>query len=80
MAEEGMQKTANKLIHIGNPIPFDTDEFMVQLRQLMEAAYENDASICNVVETIVPTYRRKNAGKQDATYEELYKEAVPSGS
>ena len=80
MAEEGMQKTANKLIHIGNPIPFDTDEFMAQLRQLMEAAYENDASICSVVESIVPTYRRKNAGKQDATYEELYKEAVPSGS
>jgi len=80
MAEEGMQKTANKLIHIGNPIPFDTDEFLVQLRQLMEAAYENDASICSAVEAIVPTYRRKNAGKQDATYEELYKEAVPSGS
>ena len=78
MAEEGMQKTSNELIQIGNPIPFDTDEFLEQLRSLMEAAYENDASICSVVESIVPTYRRKNAGKQDATYEELYKEAVPS--
>ena len=77
MAEEGMKKTANKLIHIGNPIPFDTDVFLTQLRGLMEAAYENDASICSAVEAIVPTYRRKNAGKQDAVYEELYKEAVP---
>ena len=78
MAEEGMKKTSNELIHIGNPIPFDTDEFLVQLRSLMEAAYENDASICSVVEQLVPTYRRQNAGKQDATYEELYKEAVLS--
>jgi len=78
MAEEGMQKTSNKLIHIGNPIPFDTEEFLAQLRGLMEAAYENDASICTAVEAVVPTYRRTNAGKQDATYEELYREAVPS--
>lgn len=27
MAEEGLKRTPNKLIHIGNPIPFDTAEF-----------------------------------------------------
>ena len=26
MAEEGMNTTPNKLIHIGSPIPFDTEE------------------------------------------------------
>ena len=26
MAEEGLTKTDNDLIHIGKPIPFDTDE------------------------------------------------------
>ena len=28
MAEEGLQKTDNDLIHIGNPIPFDVDAFL----------------------------------------------------
>ncbi len=78
MAEEGMQKTSNKLIHIGNPIAFDTDQFLVQLRQLMDAAYSNDAEICQMVASIVPTYHPapQGAGKRDATYEALYKEAV----
>ncbi len=58
MAEEGMQKTANELIHIGNPIPFDTDEFLVQLRQLMTAAYDNDPDIYDLVAKMVATYQR----------------------
>ena len=32
MAEEGLKTTENKLIYIGCPIPFDTDEFLEQLR------------------------------------------------
>jgi FlaA1/EpsC-like NDP-sugar epimerase len=73
MAEEGMQKTPNKLIHIGNPIPFDTDAFLLQLRTLMEAAYENDSAICKAVSEMVPTYRPAlgGAGKKDETYEAL---------
>ena len=31
MAEEGLKKTQNKLIHIGCPIPFDIEEFLQQL-------------------------------------------------
>ena len=27
MAEEGLKKTKNKLIHIGCPIPFNTEQF-----------------------------------------------------
>ena len=80
MAEEGMKKTPNDLIHIGNPIPFDTDAFLVQLRKLMEAAYDNDDAIRDVVAAMVPTYHPapQGADKPDATYEALYKEAVAS--
>ena len=80
MAEEGMQKTPNDLIHIGNPIPFDTDEFLVQLRELMDAAYENDKAIRDAVAAVVPTYHPypNGAGRKDATYEALYKETVGS--
>ncbi len=82
MAEEGMQKTANELIHIGNPIPFDTQAFLDHLRHLMDAAYENDNAICEAVAEIVPTYHPALAGAvhKDATYEALHKEAVVSGN
>ena len=73
MEEEGLQKTPNKLIHIGNPIPFDTDAFLRQLRQLMEAAYKNDTAIRQAVSEMVPTYRPAlgGSGQKDATYEAL---------
>ncbi len=57
MAEEGMKRTENDLIHIGNPIPFDTEVFLVQLRELMEAGYDNDRNIYRMVAEMVPTYR-----------------------
>ena len=80
MAEEGMKKTPNELIHIGNPIPFDTDEFLVQLRALMDAAYENDKAIREAVTQVVPTYHPYPTGavRKDATYEALYQETVAS--
>ena len=56
MAEEGLKTTPNKLIHIGCPIPFDSDEFLVQLKVLMERAYENDENIRELVQKIVSTY------------------------
>ena len=57
MAEEGMRTTPNKLIHIGNPIPFDTDHFLGQLQELMWAAYEERIEdIRNLVEEVVPTF------------------------
>lgn len=56
MAEEGLKRTPNKLIHIGNPIPFDTMEFRAQLEELMTAAYDNDDDIRAIVEKMVPTY------------------------
>ena len=75
MAEEGMQKTDNDLIHIGNPIPLDTDVFLDQLKKLMKAAYENDDAIRDAVEEMVPTYHPEFLGKKDETYQELYRQA-----
>ena len=58
MAEEGLQKTANELISIGSPIPFDTDAFLLQLKELKETANANDEpNIRMAVANIVKTYK-----------------------
>ena len=60
MAEEGLTKTDNKLIHIGQPIPFDEDEFLVKLADLMDAAYHNRKDIRDFVAGMVNTYHPNN--------------------
>lgn len=59
MSEEGLEKTANELIHIGKPIEFDTDEFLKKLDDLMLDVYENDSVVREKVAEIVGTYRWK---------------------
>ena len=59
MEEEGLKTTPNKLIHIGNPIQFDTDLFQKQLDELMLAAYENNETITEKVREMVPTYKER---------------------
>ena len=56
MDEEGLTKTANELITIGKPIAFDEDKFLFQLRNLMEAAYEDREDIRNLIAEVVDTY------------------------
>ncbi len=56
MAEEGLKKTDNDLIHIGCPIPFDSNAFLSQLENLMQQAYRNDQNIGKTVEKMVGTY------------------------
>lgn len=56
MAEEGMQDTANKLIHIGKPIEMDDEKFMMQLENLKEYVVQEPDDIRRVVQEIVPTY------------------------
>ena len=56
MAEEGMQTTPNKMIHIGKPIEFDPVIFIAQLQELMAVCYENNDSIAEYVKKVVPTY------------------------
>ena len=57
MAEEGLRQTDNKLIHIGCPIPFDTDEFLQNMQALTRAACCGDKDIRALVMRAVPTYR-----------------------
>lgn len=56
MAEEGLKKTKNDLIHIGCPIPFDINEFLDELDGLLDAAYRNEDDIRERVQKIVSTY------------------------
>ena len=63
MAEEGLKKTENELIHIGQPIPFDTEKFLSSLRSLMEETYSNNEQIRQIVMDIVPTYHPELGGK-----------------
>lgn len=57
MAEEGLKKTKNELIHIGCPIPFDVEEFLQQLEELLEDAYRNKEDMKARVQKVVTTYR-----------------------
>lgn len=63
MAEEGMQETPNKLIHIGKPIEMDDVTFKKKLRQLDEAAFQESDKIKEIVAQVVPTYHPKKAGE-----------------
>lgn len=62
MDEEGLQSTANQLIHIGKPIDFDEEVFKLQLEELRKAAEMDSESIKEKVREIVPTYIRKEEG------------------
>lgn len=74
MAEEGLTKTDNDLIHIGKPIPFDTDEFLRQMEKLAVVAYGNDPDIRRYVGEIVATYHdaKDDLKEHGDTYKKLY--------
>lgn len=77
MAEEGMKKTDNDLIHIGKPIPFDISKFLGQLTELAQASYENNPHIVEMVEEIVPTFHpvgNKPTGNENMSVEEFQRE------
>ena len=60
MSEEGLQRTANKLIHVAQPIELDTGEFLAHLQELVEVSAANDAkAIREVIRRAVPTYHPK---------------------
>ena len=60
MAEEGLQKTANKMISIGKPIKFDEDLFLEQLEELKEYVVQEPNDIREYLRKIVPTYTPSN--------------------
>ena len=74
MAEEGLTKTDNELIHIGKPIAFDTDVFLAELENLMYGSYSNKEDIREQVARMVSTYHPMDPQKptnKDETYQKL---------
>lgn len=59
MKEEGLQETANRLIHIGKPIEMDDEKFAAQLECLKAACQAETENMKDIVAEIVPTYRKK---------------------
>jgi FlaA1/EpsC-like NDP-sugar epimerase len=61
MKEEGLQETANKLIHIGKPIEFDKEHFRENLEALKEMAYSETGDIRELIKKVAPTYHPEKA-------------------
>ena len=59
MNEEGLKKTANKMIYIGKPIEFDDEVFQKQLDKIYKDAYDETDRIREDIKEIVPTYQMK---------------------
>jgi len=59
MSEEGLKKTANKMIYIGKPIEFDDEVFQKQLDKIYKDAYDETDRIREDIKEIVPTYQLK---------------------
>ena len=57
MKEEGMQETANKLIHIGKPIEFDEKDFFEKLERLSIESKKETVDVRTWIQELVPTYR-----------------------
>ena len=73
-----MFRTENALIHIGCPIPFDTDCFLTQMDSLITQAEANSAEIRDAVRAIVSTYHPSQPEVtivKDAKYMALIHEA-----
>lgn len=74
MAEEGLKKTRNELIHIGCPIPFEVETFLKELQTLMDMAYTNAEDIREKVAEVVTTYHpagEHGSEKKGEVYERL---------
>ncbi len=58
MGEEGVEKTKNEKIAIGQPIKLDEDLFWNRLDQLYKAGYDNDKDLIEtLLNDMVPTFR-----------------------
>ncbi|MCH5270459.1 MAG: polysaccharide biosynthesis protein [Lachnospiraceae bacterium] len=64
MDEEGLRDTENSLIHIGQPIEIDEEEFFAQLKKLEDASRNEEEDIRGLIQEIVPTYRYKIKGEE----------------
>lgn len=64
MDEEGLQDTANKMIHIGKPIEIDEMTFFAQLKRLKEESKNESMDIRRLIKEIVPTYQIREGYKE----------------
>ena len=74
MAEEGLHKTDNNLIFIGEPIDMDDDRFLMQLAELKDACYKEVTDVKERVSEIVTTYHpagEHGSEKKGEVYERL---------
>ena len=62
MEEEGLQDTANHLIHIGKPIELDEDLFWTQLSELEKLVGKDADGVREKIKEIVPTYCPRKEG------------------
>ncbi len=56
MEEEGLQKTANGLISVARPIPFDEENLFAHLDELYAAAHAESDEMKELVKKLVSTY------------------------
>ena len=56
LAEEGLIRTQNRLIHIGQPIEFDEDKFYIALDEMKKIMSDDSCDIRAIVKSVVPTY------------------------
>ena len=67
MQEEGLKKTSNKLIYIGKQIEINEKTFAEDLRELRDAAKENDEKIAlEALHKMVPTFTTPEAFNKKA--------------
>ena len=81
MAEEGLQKTANGLINIAQPIEIDEDNFWSVLDELYGAAYSETDKMKEWVKILVPTYTIDKRESDAITFlkkVEISKEIAPT--
>ena len=56
MDEEGLDQTANAMIHIGKPLKIDEEKFMDKLEELIKLSYENGTTIKEMTAEVCETY------------------------
>ena len=54
---KSLKRTKNQKIHIGQPIPFDRERFLGEMRELMNVAYnEDEYGVYEKVQQMVTTF------------------------
>lgn len=73
IADEGLQKTENDLIYIGEPLEFDEVHFLSELKKLEKAVLDESENVKEIVAGIVPSYhiRPEDKARDQAEYRTL---------